>query len=109
MGLRKVYYRALYKGIVVMCESWCKLFREGTVGRDKGESRRNKHRKIEGKGDKRGWSSINRSWSVCLSDCALSLQSVLCSYQILLPNTVCVGALSVLTVYVWVPVIFKVD
>ena len=72
-----MYYGMLYNGIVAMCEIWYKLFRERTIGRDKGESRRNRHRKIEGKGDKRGWSCVNRSWLVCLSDsvpyhCSLS-------------------------------------
>lgn len=51
-----------------MCETWCKLFKERTVGREKSESRRNKHRKMKRNGDKRGWSRVNRSWSVCLSD-----------------------------------------
>lgn len=69
------YIRGLWQ-----CVRRCKLFKERTIGREKGESRRNKHRKMERNGDKRGWSHVNRSWSVCLSDSVPYHSSLSCVF-----------------------------
>lgn len=49
----------LGKSVLGLCETYYGMFRGGTISKEKekdqGELRRNKHRKIPGKGVKRGW------------------------------------------------------